>query len=39
MEMSERRCKWCGHTEGQIAAIIEANGLKQPARIFDREDA
>lgn len=37
--MTERRCRWCNQTEGEIVAFIEANGLKRPARIFNRADA
>lgn len=38
-DTTERKCRWCQKTASQIAALIEANGLKQPARIFDRADA
>ncbi len=37
--MSERRCRWCWRTVGEIRAIIEAQGREQPMRLFDRSDA
>lgn len=36
---TEKRCRWCYRTAGEIRAILNEQLKQPPVRIFDRDDA